>query len=284
MGDGGLPTTAPDRVLIEPPTRWAGLGLHELWEYRELFITLAVRDLKVRYKQAEMGAAWAVLQPLLTMVIFTIVFGKFAGFSQNTGDIPYPIFTFAALVPWTYFSNGLGQVGNSMVSSSSLITKVYFPRIIIPISSLVTGLVDMGISFVVLLGMMLYYRMMPTPSVAALPVFIALATGCALGVGLWLAALNVEYRDVRYVIPFLIQAWMWLTPIAYPVREVPVDWRLIYSLNPMVGVIEGFRWSVLGHSAFPGTSVALSALMVLLFFVTGLFYFRRMEKSFADVV
>jgi lipopolysaccharide transport system permease protein len=271
-------------VIIEPPKKHVPLDLKDLWNFRELFATLAGRDLKVRYKQTELGIAWAIIQPLFAMVVFSVIFGQLAGFASQTNGVPYPVFTYVALLPWTYFSGTLGRTGNSMVASANLITKVYFPRLVIPLSSVVAGLVDLGIAFVVLLGLMAFYRLMPTWGALLLPLLVLLATLAALGVGLWLAALNVEYRDVGYVIPFLAQIWMYLTPVAYPASVIPERWQAIYALNPMVGVVQGFRWALLGEMPFPAYPLAMSVVFVTLFLVTGLFYFRRMERTFADIV
>lgn len=271
-------------VVIEPPRKRVPLDLKDLWDYRELFATLAARDLKVRYKQTELGIAWAIIQPLFAMVVFSVIFGHFAGFSSRTAGVPYPVFTYVALLPWTYFAGTLGRTGNSMVASANLITKVYFPRLVIPLSSVVAGLVDLAIAFVVLLGMMVFYRIIPTWGALLLPLLVLLATLASLGVGLWLAALNVEYRDIGYVIPFLAQIWMYVTPVAYPASVIPERWQTLYALNPMMGVVQGFRWALLGGMPFPAFPLAMSVLFVGLFLITGLFYFRRMERTFADVV
>jgi lipopolysaccharide transport system permease protein len=245
---------------------------------------LAVRDLKVRYKQTALGAAWAIIQPLLLMVIFTVVFGRLAGFSGDTNGVPYPVFTYAALLPWTYFANTTTNAGNGLVASASLITKVYFPRLLIPLSTAVTGLIDLGIAFVVLIGMMVYYGTAPTWGILAMPLFLLLATASSLGVGLWLSALNVEYRDVKHVIPFLVQAWMYLSPVAYPFTAIPAPWQTLYSVNPMVGVVEGFRWALFGGSRFPFAAVAMGGVAAGVLLISGLFYFRHMERTFADLV
>jgi len=274
-----------NRVTVsQPPKKWAALNVRELWEHRELFWVFAWRDLKVRYKQTELGAAWAIIQPIAMMVVFTVVFGRLAGFSENTSGVPYPVFTFVALLPWIYFAGTISKAGNSLVDSSHLITKVYFPRLLIPLSSAVGGLVDLAIAFLVLVGMMLFYGTAPTWGVLALPFFVLLATAAALGVGLWLAALNVEYRDVRHVIPFLVQFWMYVSPVGYPTSIIPDRWQALYALNPIVGVVEGFRWALLGTMPFPVWPLAVSSGVVLTLLVTGLFYFRRMERTFADVV
>jgi lipopolysaccharide transport system permease protein len=277
-----VPTThETPTILIRPSRGWVALNLRDLWRYRELLYFLTWRDIKVRYKQTALGAAWAVLQPFFTMVVFAIFFGRLAGVPSD--GIPYPIFAYSALVVWSFFSGALDRAGNSLVGSSHLITKVYFPRLAIPISAVLAGLVDFAIAFVVLLGMMLYYRIYPTIAVLTLPLFLLLAFITALAVGLWLSALNVQYRDVRYVIPFLIQVWLFATPIAYSSSLVPEQWRALYGLNPMAGVVEGFRWALLGKTP-PGPLLVVSGLVVILLLIGGLFYFRRMEKTFADVV
>lgn len=258
------------------------LRLGELWEYHELIYFLVWRDLKVRYKQTVLGVAWAVLQPFLTMVVFTIFFGKLAKVPSD--GVPYPIFSYAALVPWQLFANALSNSSNSLVSNRDLITKVYFPRLIIPTSSIVAGLADFCIAFLVLIGMMLYYGIVPTSAMFTLPLFVLLAVATALAVSLWLSALNVQYRDVRYTIPFLTQFWLFMTPIAYPSSLVPEKWRFLYGLNPMAGVVEGFRWALLGKSSDTGHLVIVSVTIVILLLVGGLVYFRHMEKTFADIV
>jgi lipopolysaccharide transport system permease protein len=261
---------------------WVPLKLSELWEYRELLYFLVWRDIKVRYKQTALGASWAIIQPFLTMVVFSIFFGHLAKVPSD--GIPYPIFSFAALVPWTFFANGLGQASNSLVGSGGLISKVYFPRLTIPLASVFSGIVDFAIAFAVMVAMMLYYGLIPTHNVIWLPLFLLLALVTSLGVGLWLSALNVEYRDVRYVVPFITQFWMLATPIGYPSSLLHEPWRTIYGLNPMVGVVEGFRWALLGTNTAPGPLIAVSSAAALLILVTGAFYFRRMEKTFADIV
>jgi lipopolysaccharide transport system permease protein len=269
-------------LRIEPSKGWVSLKLSELWEYRELLYFLIWRDIKVRYKQTALGAAWAIIQPFLTMLVFSLFFGRLAKVPSD--GIPYPIFSFAALVPWTFFANGLGQSSNSLVGSANLITKVYFPRLTIPLAAVLSSVVDFALAFVVLLAMMLYYGMMPTLNVLWLPLFLLLALIASLGVGLWLSALNVEYRDVRYVVPFITQFWLFVTPIAYPSSLLPEPWRTVYGLNPMVGVVEGFRWALLGTKTAPAPIIAVSSTAALLILVTGAFYFRRMEKTFADIV
>jgi lipopolysaccharide transport system permease protein len=267
---------------IEPSRGWISLGLRELWDYRELLYFLIWRDVKVRYKQTFLGAAWAIIQPVFTMVVFSLFFGRLAGIPSD--GIPYPIFSFAALVPWSFFANGLNQSSNSLVGSAGLIKKVYFPRLAIPVATVFSGIVDFALAFVVLLGMMLYYGLLPTLNTLWLPLFFLLALVTSLGVGLWLSALNVKYRDVRYTVPFLTQFWMFSTPIAYPSSLLPEPWRTVYGLNPMVGVVEGFRWALLGNNNAPGPIIIASSLAALAILVGGAFYFRRMEKDFADVV
>jgi lipopolysaccharide transport system permease protein len=269
-------------VRIKPSNGWVALKLGELWEYRELLYFLIWRDVKVRYKQTALGAAWAIIQPVMTMLVFSLFFGKLGKMASD--GVPYPIFSFAALVPWTFFSNGLTQASNSLVGSSNLIKKVYFPRLTIPIASVVSGIVDFAIAFAILLVMMLIYGIVPTINTLWLPLFIVLALVSSLGVSLWLSALNVEYRDVRYVVPFLTQIWLFATPIAYSSRLLSEPWRTFYGLNPMVGVVEGFRWALLGTNTAPGLMVVVSSVAALLILVSGALYFRRMEKTFADVV
>ncbi len=273
---------APLHVHIEASKGWVSLKLRELWEYRELLYFLTWRDIKVRYKQTALGAAWAIIQPFFTMVVFSLFFGRLAKIPSD--GIPYPIFSFAALVPWTFFANGLGQSANSLVGNANLIKKIYFPRLAVPIATILSGVVDFVLAFVVLLGMMLYYGIVPTVNAIWLPLLLLLALITSLGVGLWLSALNVEFRDVRYVVPFLTQIWMFATPIAYPSSLLGEPWRTLYALNPMVGVVEGFRWALLGSNEAPGPIVLASALAALAILVSGAFYFRRMEKSFADMV
>ncbi|MDA2918685.1 ABC transporter permease [Desulfobacterota bacterium AH_259_B03_O07] len=269
-------------TIIKPSRGWVQLNLREVWKYKELLYFLTWRDIKVRYKQTVLGAAWAILQPFLTMIVFSIFFGRLAKVPSD--GIPYPIFAYCALLPWQLFANTLTQSGNSLVGNQQLITKVYFPRLVIPISVVLGGLVDFGIAFVVLLGMMFYYGIVPTVATLTLPLFLLLAIATALAVGLWLSALNVKYRDVRYTIPFLTQFWLFATPIAYPSSMVPEQWRAVYGLNPMAGVVEGFRWALLGKEQGPGTLLAVSTVVVIILLVGGLYYFRRMEKTFADIV
>jgi len=261
---------------------WLSLGLDELWHYRELLYFLTWRDVKIRYKQTALGVAWAVLQPLITMVIFSVIFGQLAKLPSD--GIPYPVFSYAALLPWGLFSGALQRAGTSLVTNSNLITKVYFPRLVIPISAVAAGLVDFAISFIVLLGLMLYYKITLTWMIFTIPLFVLLAVLTALAVSLWLSALNVKYRDVQYMIPFLIQAWMYASPVAYSAGLIPTGpWRIIYGLNPLAGVIQGFRWALLGGNP-PDELMAISVIVVLSLLVSGLYYFRGMERTFADVV
>lgn len=268
--------------VIEPPKGWAPLELGELWKFRELLFFLTWRDIKVRYKQTALGATWAILQPVLTMIIFSIVFGGLAKLPSD--GIPYPIFTFTALLPWQLFAFALTQSSNSLVGSQNLISKVYFPRLIVPFSSVLAGLVDFVIAFVVLVGMMAFYGIRLTPAVLLLPLFLLLALTSAMAVGLWLSALNVKYRDIRYVVPFLTQFWMYATPIAYSSSLIPEKWRWLYSLNPMTGVVEGFRWALLGKSSLDVLSLCISGSVVVVMLIGGLYYFKRMETSFADII
>jgi lipopolysaccharide transport system permease protein len=269
-------------VRIVPSRGWVALQLEELWAYRELLYFLIWRDVKVRYKQTALGAAWAILQPIFTMIVFSLFFGRLG--KMPSDGIPYPLFSFAALVPWTYFSHGLSQASNSLVGSANLIKKVYFPRLSIPIASVASGLIDFMLAFLVLIGMIVYYGIVPTINVIWLPLFLLLTLITALGVSLWLSALNVHFRDVRHVIPFLTQLWLFATPIAYPSSLLSEPWRTLYSLNPMVGVVEGFRWALLGTSTAPGPMIIVSSTAAVVILVSGVFYFRRMEKTFADVV
>jgi lipopolysaccharide transport system permease protein len=267
---------------IRPSRGWVSLKLGELWAYHELLYFLVWRDIKVRYKQTVLGAAWAILQPFMTMVVFSLFFGKLGKIPSE--GVPYPIFSFAALVPWTFFATGLGQGANSLVGSQNLIKKVYFPRLVIPIASVLSGVVDFALAFLVLLGMMLFYGIVPTLNVLWLPLLLLLALVTSLGVSLWLSALNVQFRDIRYTVPFLTQFWLFATPIAYPSSLLPEPWRTLYGLNPMAGVVEGFRWALLGTASRPGPMILVSTVAAVTLLVTGAFYFRRMEKTFADVV
>jgi lipopolysaccharide transport system permease protein len=275
-------------VHIRPSQGWMSLGLKEVWEYRELLYFLTWRDVKVRYKQTLLGMAWAVLQPLMTMLVFTIFFGGLA--KVGSDGLPYPLFSYAGLLPWTFFAQGITQSSNSLVGSSNLIKKVYFPRLVVPFSSVLAGLVDFLVAFVVLIGLMAYYHVAPPAAVVALPLFLLVATAAGLGVGLWLSALNVEYRDFRYIVPFLVQLWLFATPVIYPagrVHEKLVSMGLpgwLYGLNPMVGVVQGFRWALFGRSSLSPADLAASTASAIVVLVTGAFFFRRMERNFADIV
>jgi lipopolysaccharide transport system permease protein len=276
-----IPSDLP-RTRREASRGWALPKLRELWEFRELLFFFAWRDIKVRYKQTVMGASWAIIQPFFTMVIFSLFFGRLANVPSD--GLPYPIFSYAALVPWTFFANALSQSSNSLVSSADMIKKIYFPRLALPIATVLAGLVDFALAFIVLLGMMFFYGMAPTINIIWLPFFLLLAVITSLGVGLWLSAMNVQFRDVRYTIPFLIQVWLFLTPVAYPSSSIPEPWRTLYGLNPMAGVVEGFRWALLGTDTAPGAMIVVSSLVALVLLIGGAFYFRRMEQSFADVL
>jgi len=269
-------------IVIEPPKGWSPLQLGELWKFRELLFFLTWRDIKVRYKQTALGAFWAILQPVLTMILFSIIFGRLAKLPSD--GIPYPIFTFTALLPWQLFAFALSQSSNSLVGSQNLISKVYFPRLVVPFSSVLAGVVDFAIAFVVLGGLMAFYGIGLTTAALLLPLLLLLALTSALAVGLWLSALNVKYRDIRYVVPFLTQFWMYATPIAYSSSLIPEKWRWFYSLNPMTGVVEGFRWAILGKSSLDVFSLSTSACMVVALLIGGLYYFKRMESSFADII
>lgn len=277
------PKPALHTTVIEPTHGWAQLRLGEIWAARELIYFLTWRDIKVRYKQTILGASWAIIQPFLTMVVFSLFFGRLANIPSD--NIPYPIFSYAALVPWTFFANGITQSATSLVSSQNLLKKVYFVRLALPIAGVVGGAVDFCIAFVVLLGMMLFYGIVPTANIIWLPFLLLLAFVTSLGVGLWLSAMNVQFRDIRYTIPFIVQFWMFATPIAYPSSLIEDNLlRTLYGLNPMAGVVEGFRWALLGTDTAPGPIIAVSALVSVTIFLSGLFYFRRMERTFADVV
>lgn len=269
-------------IRIEPSKGWVALQLKELWAYRELLYFLIWRDVKVRYKQTALGVAWAIIQPVFTMIVFSLFFGRLA--KMPSDGIPYPLFSYAALVPWTFFSQGLSLASNSLVGSANLIKKVYFPRLSVPIAAVTSGLIDFSIAFIVLVGMILYYGILPTLNVIWLPFLLLLTLVTSLGVSLWLSALNVQFRDVRYMLPFLTQLWLFATPIAYPSSLLSEPWRTLYSLNPMVGVVEGFRWALLGAKTAPGPMLIVSTLAALALLVGGAFYFRRLEKTFADVV
>jgi len=268
-------------IIIKPPRKWVPVDLHELWAYRELLSSFTMRDIKIRYKQTALGFAWAIIQPLFMMVIFTVIFGGFAKIPSD--GVPYPLFSFAALLPWMLFSEGLTRSTMSMVANSNIMTKVYFPRLIMPISGILSPLVDFIVSMSILVLLMAYYGFVPTWNVVFLPLFITLALATSLGVGLWLSALNVKYRDFQYTVPFLIQLWMYASPVVYPASMIPASIRPLYGLNPMVGVIEGFRWALLG-TEMPNSVILVSVVVVVALLVSGMFYFRRMEQYYADIV
>jgi len=269
-------------IVIVPRRSWLHLELIDLWRFRELLYFLAWRDIKVRYKQTALGVVWVILQPVLTMLIFSLIFGRVAGLPSE--DVPYPVFVFAGLVPWQLFAYALTQSSTSLVNDQHLVTKIYFPRLVIPVASVVAGLLDFLISLVVLLGLLLFYRIPLTWRVLTLPVFGFLALAAAIAVGLWLSALNVQYRDVRYALPFLTLFWMYATPIAYSSSLIPANLQWLYSLNPMVGVVEGFRWALLGVDNTPGIMVLISIVMISILSIGGVVYFKRMEEQFADVI
>ncbi|MBT4430742.1 MAG: ABC transporter permease [Nitrospinaceae bacterium] len=269
-------------TIIQPPKGLVSLGLKELWEYWELLYFLTWRDIKVRYKQTLLGGLWAILQPFCMMVVFSLFFGKLAQIPSD--GVPYPIFAYAGLLPWTFFSKGMTDSANSLVGSQNLITKVYFPRLVIPISSVLSGVVDFFLAFTVLIGMMVYYEIYPSMAIFFLLPLLLLALVSSLGVGLWLSAVNVKYRDVRYTLPFLVQFWLFATPVAYPSSLLSEPWRTVYGINPMVGVVEGFRWALLGAGSAPGAMIAVSSLVSIIIFVSGMYYFRKMERVFADIV
>lgn len=277
--------TAPEPWLvhthIQPSRGWAPLNFRNLWEYRELLYFLTWRDIKVRYKQTAVGAGWAIIQPLMTMVAFTLFFGQLA--KMPSDGVPYAVFSFAGLLPWGFFANSVSQASNSLVGNAPLLSKVYFPRLVVPIASVLAGLVDFAIAFVVMLALMAYFRVWPTPAIVLLPLLLLLALCTALGVGLWLSALNVEYRDVRHAVPFLTQFWLFATPVVYPSSLLSAPWRTLYAINPMVGVVDGFRWALLGTPA-PGLMLAVSTAVSVAVLVTGAVYFRRMEQTFTDVI
>jgi lipopolysaccharide transport system permease protein len=270
------------RTVVRPSRGWVSLKLRELWEYRELLYFFIWRDVKVRYKQTALGLTWVVLQPFFTMLIFSLFFGRLAKVPSD--GVPYPIFAFTALLPWTFFAHGVTQSSNSVVSNSNLINKVYFPRMTIPVAAVLSGLADLLPGFVVLLGMMFYYGIFPSAQIVWLPAFVLLALIAAMGVGIGLAAVNVYFRDVRHTVPFLVQSWLFITPIAYPSSLLPERWKTIYALNPMVGVVEGFRWALLDTEPAPGPIVWVSAGAAVVLLVATALYFRRLEKTFADVV
>ncbi len=282
MRSSDMEAEAPVLIIEAGNSPPLGKQLSDLWDYRELLYFLAWKDFKVRYKQTILGMAWAIIQPFFTMVIFSIFFG-YLGKIPSDG-IPYPVFTYCALLPWSLFAHALAESSNSLINNRSLITKVYFPRLIIPIAPLFVGLVDFGVACLLLIGMMLFYGIVPGVAVFTVPLFVLLAVITALTVSLWLSALNVQYRDVRYTIPFLTQLWLFASPVAYPSSLLPEPWRTLYGLNPMAGVVEGFRWALLGQTSGPGALVAVSIGVVIMLLIGGLWYFTRMEQTFADIV
>lgn len=282
MAKAALVGRQPEIVHIRPSSGLAALNLGDLWTYRELVYFMIWRDIKVRYKQTLLGAAWAVIQPVLTMLVFNFVFGTVA--KVPTDGVPYPIFSYTALLPWGLFTAALNTASRSLTANQNMITKIYFPRLVLPLASVLAGIVDFAIAFVILIGMLVYYRVVPTMAVWSLPLFILLALVTALGVALWLSAINVKYRDVNYVLPFLTQFWLFLTPVAYSAKVVSDKWLIAYSLNPMAGVVNGFRWALLGTDTGPGAPMLISAAIALMVLLSGLFYFRSMERTFADTI
>jgi lipopolysaccharide transport system permease protein len=269
-------------IVITPPRGWISLNLGELWRYRDLLTLMVWRDISSRYRQSLIGYGWAVLKPVLSMLIFTFIFGRVANFPSD--GAPYAIFSFAALLPWMYFSGALSGVTNSVVSSQQLLTKVYFPRLVLPLANAAVGLAELAVQAVVLALLMIWYRFSPGWQILCVPAFVVMSVVVSLAFGLWLTALNVKYRDVGQIVPFLLQAWMWLCPIVYSSSMIPPKWRLLYGVNPMVGVIEGFRWSILGTSTPDWTMMAVSFSVVAAIFVSGLYYFRKAETTFADII
>jgi len=272
----------PETIHIRPSAGLAALNLGDVWTYRELVFFMIWRDIKVRYKQTFLGAAWAVIQPLLTMLVFNFVFGTIA--KVPTDGVPYPIFSYTALLPWGMFTTALNTASRSLTANQNMVTKIYFPRLVLPLASVLGGVVDFAIAFVILVGMLIYYRVTPTAAVWTLPLFLLLTLVTALGTALWLSAINVQYRDVNYVLPFLTQFWLFLTPVAYSAKVISERWQLVYSLNPMAGVVNGFRWALLGTDTGPSLTMGVSAAIALIVLISGLFYFRSMERTFADTI
>jgi len=270
------------RILIQPSKGLFNFDLRELWQYNELLYFLVWKEVKVRYKQTIIGGAWAIIQPLLTMVIFTIIFGRLAKIPSD--GMPYPVFTYTALLPWMLFAQALTRSGGSLVSNANLITKVYFPRLLVPLSAALAPIVDFIVSFLILLGMLAWYGIPPTLGILALPFFLALTLVTAISVNLWLAPINVKYRDVAHTLPFLSQIWMYVSPVVYPLNMIPEKWQFLYSINPMVGVIEGFRWALLGKQSPNFMAMAISVIVVMALFLGGILYFKKMEQTFADVI
>jgi len=274
----------PTTIYIKPSTGLAALNLRDLWLYRELIYFMIWREIKVRYKQTMLGAAWAIIQPVLTMIVFTFLFGRIAKLPTD-GNVPYPIFSYTALLPWGLFVAALNQASRSLTSNQNMVSKIYFPRLVLPLASVLSGLIDFVIAFVILIGLMIYYHIAPSINVIwALPLFLLLTIITALGVALWLSAINVQYRDVNYALPFMTQFWLFATPVAYSSNLISEKWRLVYSLNPMAGVVNGFRWALLGVGNGPDAGLWISVIIALLIMISGLFYFRNMEKTFADTI
>ena len=282
MTQNAVVKTDTPTIIIRPSTGWTALNLRDLWVYRELVFFMIWRDLKVRYKQTLLGATWAIIQPVMTMLVFNFLFTKVA--KVPTEGIPYPIFSFTALLPWGLFTTALNTASRSLTANTSMVSKVYFPRLVLPIASVLAGLVDFAIAFVLLIGMMVYYRITPTLAIWTLPLFMLLAIITALGVALWLSAINVKYRDVNYALPFLTNFWLFITPVAYSANVISQKWQLVYSLNPMAGVVNGFRWALLGAKTVLGPALAVSVGISLIVLISGLFYFRNMERTFADLI
>jgi lipopolysaccharide transport system permease protein len=274
----------PATIYIKPSTGLAALNLRDLWLYRELIYFMIWRDVKVRYKQTMLGAAWAIIQPVMTMIVFTFLFGRIAKLPTDN-NIPYPIFSYTALLPWGLFVAALNQASRSLTANQNMVTKIYFPRLVLPLASILSGLVDFVIAFVILIGLMIYYGITPSiNAIWALPLLLLLTVIAALGVALWLAAINVQYRDVNYALPFMTQFWLFITPVAYSSNLISEQWQLVYSLNPMAGVVNGFRWALLGKNTGPGPEMAVSVVISIIILIGGLFYFRNMEKTFADTI
>ena len=290
VDDDIFPGSADPFIRIRPSKGWVPLDFEEMWRYRELLYFFVWRDIKIRYKQTILGASWAIIQPLFTMVIFSLFFGKLAQVPSD--GIPYPLFSYTALVPWTFFANGVTLASNSLVNNADMIRKIYFPRMSLPIAAVLAGLVDFTLAFIVLIGMIIGFSIVPAANYDAqislkvlwLPLFLLLGLVTTLGVSFWFSAMNAQFRDVRFVVPFLIQAWLFLTPIAYPSSLLPEPWRTLYGINPMAGVVEGFRWALLGTDTAPGSMMILSVLAAILILIGGAYYFRRMETKMADVL
>ena len=285
-----FPGSTDPFIRIRPSKGWVPLDFEEMWRYRELLYFFVWRDIKIRYKQTILGASWAIIQPLFTMVIFSLFFGKLAQIPSD--GIPYPLFSYTALVPWTFFANGVTLASNSLVNNADMIRKIYFPRMSLPIAAVLAGLVDFTLAFIVLIGMIIGFSIVPAANYDAqislkvlwLPLLLLLGLVTTLGVSFWFSAMNAQFRDVRFVVPFLIQAWLFLTPIAYPSSLLPEPWRTLYGINPMAGVVEGFRWALLGTDTAPGSMMILSVLAAILILIGGAYYFRRMETKMADVL